>query len=61
MKRLKIGQFFGVSLGVGIASLGLYQALTMEQPELFQPGVTEFRSLAEYRQSYDPGGSPAAD
>ncbi len=60
MKRLKIGQFFGVSLGVGIASLGLYQALTMEQPELFQPGVTEFRSLAEYRQSRDPGGSPAA-
>lgn len=52
MNRLQIGRYLGVSLGL-LAFFGIYQVMTGNSPDSFEPGQTEFRSLEDYRKAFD--------
>ncbi len=55
MKRFPVGRLFGIGVGVGLASLAIYQHNSKSEtgsiPDSFQVNVSEFRSLAELENS----------
>ncbi len=55
MKRFPVGRLFGIGVGVGLASLAIYQHTATSgadsAPDSFQVDVSEFRSLAELENS----------
>lgn len=58
MKRFKVGRILGIGMGVGLASVAVYQSATTNGtdniPESFDANFSEFRSLADLESGPRP-------